>query len=92
MDHQGAMGGGDRPAGADEQPDARVEVEPVSVAVGVDRLSVHVLHREVRQPIVGDAAVEQRGDVWMGETGQDVALAEKAIAQRRDRARARAPA
>ena len=83
MDHERTMGGGDRPAGAEEQLDARAQVEPVGVAVGVDRPAVHVLHREVRQPIVGDAAVEQRGDVRMRETGQDVALGEEAIAQRR---------
>ena len=44
----------------------------VRVAVGGDRLAFDVLHHEVRQAVVGRAAVDQARDVRMIELRQDL--------------------
>ena len=67
----------DRRADVEEQPQPRLDAQPVGVAVRGDRLAVHVLHHEVRQLAVGDAAVEELRDVRMAQRREDLPLGEK---------------
>ncbi len=53
------MGEGHAVAHLGEQPQPRQHVEPPAVAVAIDRLTLHVLHHEVRLAQRGDAAIEQ---------------------------------
>src|ERR1700753_1087988 len=50
-------------------------------AVGVDRLSLDILHDEIRLSIVGMPGVEQPGDVGMRQAGKDLTLGQKAPAE-----------
>ena len=50
------------------------DVQLMRVAVVVQRLPFDKLHDEVRQAVVSGAAVEQAGDVWMIERGEDLSL------------------
>ena len=50
-------------------------------AVGVDALAVDVFEREVGLAVLGDAGVEQAGDVRVVQRGQDLALARHAFGQ-----------
>ena len=63
-----------RPAHDQEQAQPIGHRQPARVAVAVDRHALHVLHDQVRQAVVGRAAVEQAGDVRVLEPGQDLAL------------------
>ena len=49
-------------------------LEPVADAVLGDRLALDVLHREVRQAVLGDAAVEQARDARVVERREDLPL------------------
>jgi hypothetical protein len=62
--------------GADgaEQRQPLLDGEPFPLAVGVDRLAFHILHGEVRLPLVARAPVEDGRDVGMLQPGQDLAL------------------
>ena len=64
-------------ADVEEQPQPRVDPEPVRVAVGGDRLTVDVLHHEVRQLAVGHAAVEELRDVRMAQRREDLPLGDE---------------
>ena len=77
---QAPVGRGDRLADVTEDPKARGDVQLVAVAVAIDPLPVHVLHREVRKPVVGEAAVEELRDAGMREPGQDLPLGDEARA------------
>lgn len=46
-----------------------------------DRYAVDVLHDEIELAGVADSAVEQTGDVGMGEAGKDLALGAEAVAE-----------
>ena len=50
------------------------ERQPVSVAVAVNRFALDQLHREERAAVIRRAAVEQLGDGWMIERGEDRSL------------------
>jgi hypothetical protein len=65
-----------------EEPQPRRDVEPVSVAVLRDGQAIHVLHDDVRVPILGDAAVQQPRDVRMHEGRQNLPLGDEALVQR----------
>ena len=80
MHDQAPVGRGDRLADVTEDPEARGDVQLVAVAVAIDPLPVHVLHREVRKPVVGEAAVEELRDAGMREPGQDLPLGHEARA------------
>lgn len=60
---------------AQEQFQARIQVERAFAAVAVERQAVDVLHHQVRQARRRGAAVVQAGDVRMRQLGQDLALA-----------------
>ena len=57
-----------------EEAEALLDGEPALVAVSRDGAALDVLHREVGQPLLGHAAVEEAGDVRMAEGGEDLAL------------------
>jgi hypothetical protein len=61
-----------------EQDEAPSDRQAVLVAVAVDRDTLDVLHHEVRQAVVGGAAVEQPRDVRVVDGGQDLALGAEA--------------
>ena len=73
MHHQVAVGFGEGVADLEHQADALAGREPPAVAVGVDGLAFHVLHREVGQA-VGGAGVEDAGEVGVVEAGEDSAF------------------
>ncbi|HBL26195.1 MAG TPA: hypothetical protein DD490_05100, partial [Acidobacteria bacterium] len=52
------------------------DVEPAVGGEGGDRRAGHVLHGEPGTPVRRGAAVEQAGDVRVGETGQDAPFME----------------
>ena len=66
---------------ADER-DALLDRAGVRVAVPVERHAVDVLHGEERLAVVGEAAVEQAGDVRVVQAGKDLALALEALDDR----------
>ena len=72
--HQALVGVLDGRAQGAKQPQARCDVELPLVAELDDRPAFDELHREVRQPVVGHAAVDQAGDVVVLETGEDEAF------------------
>ena len=57
-----------------EQVQTRFDRQTFVVAVARDGPAVDELHREERQPVVGDTAVEQSRDVGMLQARQDAAL------------------
>ncbi len=67
-----------------EQPQSRLDVELVPIAELIDRHARHQLHCDIRDPVVGRAAIEQARNVGMIETGQDLALVAKSFQQQRD--------
>jgi hypothetical protein len=71
----------DRPADVDEQLEARPQVQPLIVAVTIQRRALHVLHDQIRLRIFGFARVDQPGDVRMVEAGEDLALGAEAQAE-----------
>ena len=85
VDDQPPVRVGDGVADLSQEPEASVGVEPEAGDVGRDRLAVHQLHREVRLPLVADAAVEETRDVRVAEPGQDLALAAEPVEERRRR-------
>ena len=48
------------------------------IAVAIERLAFDVLHDEVRQAVIGGAAVEQACDVWMIEGSEYLSFLAKA--------------
>ncbi len=63
-----------RGASDQEKLQARLESEPVPVAVGGDRLALDQLHHQVGDSFLGRAAVEEASDVGMLEGGEDLPL------------------
>ena len=74
MDDQVLVGVLDRRADQPEELQPRRGVHPSGVAILDDRLSLDVLHREVRQSVRRRAAVEEAGDVRVLEAGEDLAF------------------
>ena len=58
----------------DEEPEPRVEVEAMPVAVGRDGRAVHELHREPRRAVGIGARIEHGGDVSVLESREGLAL------------------
>ncbi len=57
-----------------EDRDALIDAEGVSIAVGGDRVTGHVLHHEVGPPLLGRAGVEHPGDVGVVHHRQGLPL------------------
>jgi hypothetical protein len=74
MDDQLSVGVSYGFAHAGEKLEPFPETQPVGITVAGDRKAFHVLHREVRQVVFGDATVEERSDARMAEPRQDLAL------------------
>ncbi len=62
----------------EEQPDTRLEVEPVLLAIPIHREPVHVLDDDVRHTLRRRASVEEAGDVRMFESREDPPLVAEA--------------
>jgi len=75
MDHQVAVGMRDRAEDVVEQFEALIDVEPMRVAVEIDRQARDEIEHEVRLPPGGHAGIEQARDVRVGQPRQDGALA-----------------
>ena len=71
--------------GADlhEQLDAFADVEPVVVAVAVQRGAFNELHDVIGRTVGGVAAVEDAGDVGVFEAGEDLAFLAEAVGKKR---------
>ena len=82
------MGRLDRLADVLEEPQSRLDGEPVAVAVVRDGLALHEVHRQPGAPVRGDAAVEQPRDGRVVEPGQDLALGDEPRRALRRQARA----
>ena len=80
VDDQAPVGGGHRIADVTEDSKPRPDVQLVVVAVAIDPHPLHVLHREIRKPLVGEAAVEELRDAGMRQPGQDLPLGHEARA------------
>ena len=63
MHDQVPVGEADRLADLAEELQPLADRQPLLVAIARDGHAIDVLHDEVRQPVVGDTAVQQRGDV-----------------------------
>ena len=74
MNHQVGVGVLDRAANLDEQRKTAIDGQPLLVAVPVDRPPLHVLHHQVRAFVVGASAVQEPGDVGMGQRGENLAF------------------
>ena len=61
----------------EKQFQALRDAQLVCVAILVDRRALYKLHDEVGRAVFRDASVYQSCDVWMFETGQNLALGEK---------------
>jgi hypothetical protein len=66
-----------------EQSQALVDREAAGVAPGVDALSFHVLHHQVREPPIGDAAAQERRDIGVLQLRQDLPFAPQPFLQQR---------
>ena len=75
MDDQVGVGVRDRRQHVEEQADARLDAEPLVVAVAIDVLAVDVLEHQVGLPGARHAGVDQPGDVRVRQPGEDRALA-----------------
>ena len=78
VDDEAPVCGAHSRADLGEEAEPVLNGEPPPVAVGRDGLALDELHREVRPPVeapaLGDAAVEEAGDVGVVEAGEDLAL------------------
>ncbi len=72
------MGELDRLADRPEQTQPLGDGEATLVTVAVDRRAGDVLHGEVREPHLGDAGIEQLGDVGVLQPGQHSPLLQEA--------------
>ncbi len=70
VDDQVGVGVRDRRLDVQEQADARLDAEPLVVAVAIDVLAVDVLQHQVGLPGSRDAGVDQPRDVRVRELGQ----------------------
>ena len=80
VDHQVAVGVGDRAADLQVQAHDGVRIERMLVAPAVDALAVDQRHGQPAGAVVGHARVDQGGDVGVVEAGQDLGLAVEALA------------
>ena len=71
----------DRGADVDEQLEPLAEVEPVFIAVLIERLAFDVLHYEIRLAIIRLASVDQSRDVRVIEARENLPLGAKAHAE-----------
>ena len=69
-----------------EKPQALAYPEPMGVAPVGQRLTLHILHRQVGQALRIHTGIVETRDMGVLETGQDVALARKARLKTRLRA------
>ncbi len=81
MDDQMAVRVVDRRAHRSKQSQPLIDRQPVFVAVGVDGRALDVLHDEIGLAAFRYAAVEEMGDVGVGDARQDLALGEEALSQ-----------
>src|SRR5262249_7986961 len=58
---------------------ALADVEIVSVTILVDLRPLDVLHDEVRQAVVGGAAIEERRDIRVLQLGENLALSAESL-------------
>ena len=65
-------------AGVTEEPEPVVDAEALLVGPDGDRLAVDIFHDDIGRAVVQLAAVEQAGDVGVGEVGEDLPLAAEA--------------
>jgi hypothetical protein len=77
--HEVAVGVRHRLAHALHEPQALGDAQAPRLAVAVDRLAAHVLHGEPRRAVVGDAGVEQAGDVRVLEAREHAPLAQEPL-------------
>ena len=75
MDDEVAVRVGDRVADGPEELQTLSDREASLLAEGRHRHALHVLHDEVRNAFVGDAAVVEVGDVGVVQLREDLALA-----------------
>ncbi len=78
---QVAVGILDRRADVQHQPQTLSHRETVPVAILVDREAFHVLQHQIRKPLVRRASVVEPGDVRVLQTGENLALHQKAAQQ-----------
>lgn len=83
MHHQVAVRIGHRIEHLQEQPHAFAQVEIAGIAPVVDAFAVDPLHHEVGRSAGIHAAVQQLGDAGVAQAGEDLALAQEAVARQR---------
>ena len=72
-----------RAAERPEEEQSLLDGEVVVATERVDRLSLHVVHHHVGQPLPGGPAVDQARNVRMVQAGEDLALPLKTVQQLR---------
>ena len=65
-----------------KQRQALGQAQPALAAPGGDGLAVHRLQRQIGLAVAGQAGVIEAGDMGVGQAGQDVAFAGKALRHR----------
>ena len=76
MDNQIRVRVRDRVQHLEKQAQARAQIEPMLLAVLIDRLSVDVFEDQVRRPRRRDAGIDELRDVRMDQAAEDGALRE----------------
>ena len=57
----------------------RSDVEPVRVAIPGERQTVHILHHQVRTPILGDSAIQEPRNVGVYQPCENLALGQETL-------------
>ncbi len=78
MDDEIAMRVLDCLTDGEEEPQTVGNVQPVFVTELVEGRSIDILHDEVGTTVLGDASVQEAGDVGMGDPRQDLSFGEEA--------------
>src|ERR1700728_3901917 len=73
----------DRFANLEEQDQSVVSRKPATVAPGVDALTLHVLHHQIRSSVGCEPAVEEPRYIRMLELGKNLPLAPEPLVERR---------
>src|SRR6516165_3919261 len=79
MDHQFLMGIMDGGAYRPEQLDALPDRQAAGLARECDRLTLDVLHHDVRAAILAVATVQDRSDIWVSESRKDLPFGSKPL-------------
>src|SRR5947199_27395 len=68
-------------ANFEEQSKTLAQVEPMVVAIAIQRLTINILHDHVGRSFAGNPAVKELGNVRVIQAGENLSFGEKAFAE-----------